>query len=66
MAIGQLSFNGALTLTKNFGLVTTLSFSSIIFGYLVSVVRYSEPVNPICTIGTLIIIVGIIFIIKLK
>lgn len=40
MCYGQLAYIGALILTKNMGVVTTLSFASIIFGYFVSVIRY--------------------------
>lgn len=66
MAIGQLSYIGALTLTKNLGVLTTLSFSSIIMGYLISIFRYNEPINPICTIGTIAIAAGIILIVLNK
>lgn len=66
MGIGQLCYIGALVLTKNLGLITTLSFSSIIMGNLVSVLRYGEKVNIVSTIGSLCIIIGIVFIVKLK
>lgn len=40
MAIGQLSYIGALILTKNLGMITALSFCSIILGFLISILRY--------------------------
>jgi len=40
IALGSTFWITALTLTKNFGLITTFSFTSIILGYLVSVFRY--------------------------
>lgn len=66
MAIGQLAYIGALTLTKNLGVLTTLSFTSIILGYLISVLRYGEPINMVCTLGAVAIIVGIVFIVRCK
>lgn len=66
MAVGQLCYIGALMMTKNMGLITTLSFSSIILGNLISILRYDEKVNFIGTLGSVCIIVGIVFIIRLK
>lgn len=66
MGIGQLCYIGALVLTKNMGLITTLSFSSIVMANLISVFRYGEKVNFISTIGSIFIIVGIVFIVRLK
>ena len=40
MTIGQLSYIGALILTKNMGVITTLSFISIVLGFLISIFRY--------------------------
>lgn len=66
MTIGQLCYIGALVMSKNLGLITTLSFSSIIMGNLVSVLRYGEKINFVSTIGSICIIVGIVFIVRLK
>jgi drug/metabolite transporter (DMT)-like permease len=66
MTVGQLSYIAALVMSKNMGLITTLSFSSIIMGNLISVLRYGEPINFVSTIGSAFIIVGIIFIVRLK
>lgn len=64
MTIGQLSYIGALILTKNMGVITTLSFTSIIMGFLISVFRYGEQVNIVSTVGTIAIVIGITFIVK--
>jgi len=50
-------------LTKQMGVVTTLSFVSIVQGYAISVFRYDEQVNWISLIGVLGIVVSIIGII---
>ena len=64
MTIGQLSYIGAFILTKNMGVITTLSFTSIIMGFLISVFRYGEQVNVVSTLGTIAIVIGITFIVK--
>ena len=40
MALGQMFYIIALTLTPNYGMLTPFMFTSIIFGYLMSVFRY--------------------------
>jgi len=40
MALGQMFYIVALTLTPNYGMLTPFMFTSIIFGYLMSVFRY--------------------------
>ena len=40
MVSGQLCFIGALTMNKNTGILTILSFVSVIVGYIVSVIKY--------------------------
>lgn len=59
MVTGQLCFIGAITMTKNTGLLTMLTFVSVIVGYLVSVTRYKEQINPFCTIGAILIVFGL-------
>lgn len=59
MAIGQICFIGAIVMTKNTGVLTMFQFSSVIYGYLVSVLKYHEPINPICIVGGFLIIFGL-------
>jgi len=40
IALGTICWIQALILSKNFGMITTLSFTSIIIGYVVSIFRY--------------------------
>ena len=47
-------------MTKNTGVVTTFSFNSVIVGYLVSVIKYNEPINPVCIVGAGLILVGLL------
>jgi drug/metabolite transporter (DMT)-like permease len=64
ISVGQLSYIGALVLTKNMGVITTLSFTTILMGFLISILRYGEKVNLIGVVGSIAIVVGIVFIVK--
>jgi drug/metabolite transporter (DMT)-like permease len=59
-AFSQIFFIGAIKMTKNTGVVTTFSFNSVIVGYLVSVIKYNEPINPVCIIGAGLILFGLL------
>ena len=41
MTIGQITFIGATTMTKNTGVLTMFGFMSVIVGYVVSVCKYN-------------------------
>ena len=66
MTLGQMFYILALTLTPNYGMLTPFMFTSIIFGYLMSIFRYGESVNVICLIGAVAIAFGIVFIVRCK
>ena len=66
MSLGQLAVNQSLLMTKNYGLVTPFMFSSIISGYMVSVIRYGEEMNVICLMGAVSIVLGVTFMIRSK
>jgi drug/metabolite transporter (DMT)-like permease len=66
MTLAQLCVLYSLLLTRNYGMLTPFQFSTIIVGYLVSVLRYDEEVNILCATGAIAIIVGVIFIVKCK
>jgi drug/metabolite transporter (DMT)-like permease len=53
-------------ITHNYGMLTPFQFSTIIVGYLVSIFRYDEKVNFICALGTVAIVLGVIFIVRCK
>ncbi len=59
IAFAQITFIGAMTMTKNTGVLAMFLFVGVIVGYLVSVFKYNEAINPICTIGALLIIFGL-------
>jgi len=59
MVMGQLSFIGAITMVKNTGVLTILGFVSVIVGYIVSITKYKEQINPFCTIGGILIVFGL-------
>ncbi len=62
LAIGMLGYNGALTVTNRYTIVTPFQFTAILVGYLVSIVRYDESVNIYCVLGAIAIALGVIFI----
>jgi drug/metabolite transporter (DMT)-like permease len=66
LSLGQLAVNQALLMTNNYGLVTPFMFSSIISGYLISVIRYGEETNIICLTGTISIVLGVTFMMRSK
>ena len=47
-------------------MLTPFIFSSIIVGYVVSIVRYGEEINEVCLVGVVTIVVGIIFIVRTR
>ena len=53
-------------MSTNYGTLTPFIFTSIIFGYVVSVVRYGEDINMICVVGALAIVMGIVNIVRNK
>lgn len=59
ITIAQITFIGATTMTKNTGVLTMFMFVGVIVGYLVSVFKYNEAINPICTAGAALIIFGL-------
>ena len=61
ITVGLIAFGSALLWTNKYGKLTPFMFVSIIFGYVVSVFRYGESVNVVCLLGTVAIVVGIVF-----
>jgi drug/metabolite transporter (DMT)-like permease len=59
-------FINALLMTKKYGVVTPFMFTNIVVGYLLSVFRYGEQVNPICLAGALGIVMGVVCIVRYK
>ena len=66
ISLGGLAINQALLMTSNYGLVTPFMFSSIISGYLVSVIRYGEEMNMVSLFGTISIVLGVTFMMRSK
>ena len=46
-------------MTQNTGVLTMFVFVSVIEGYLVSVLKYNEQVNPICIMGAILMLYGL-------
>ena len=57
--IGQFCFIAALLLSKNVGIVTMIMFSGVVWAYLVSIFRYDESQNVICSAGVLLVVWGV-------
>ena len=66
ITLGLLAFTYALLLTKNYGRLTPFMFTSILFSYMVSVLRYGEGINVICLMGAAAIVVGIVCLVRSK
>ena len=66
MTLGQLAYIGAILLWHNYAILTPFMFTSIIFGYLMSVFRYGESINVVCLLGSIAIVIGIVFIVRCK
>lgn len=62
LTIGMLGYNGALTITNRYAVVTPFQFTAIVMGYVVSIVRYGESVNIYCVVGAIAIALGVFFI----
>lgn len=58
-AIAQAFFMIALLLSRKSGPICMISFVSVIFSYFLSVLRYNEPLNFLCIIGSLVAGAGI-------
>ena len=65
-ALGGFAYTTALTITKNYAMVTPFMFIGIVLGYLLSVFRYHEDVSFLCLMGSLGIVVGIVAIVYCK
>ena len=66
LGVGQLIFISALLMTKKYGVVTPFQFTNIVVGYLLSIFRYGEPVNPLCLVGAVAIVLGVVCIVRSK
>ena len=49
----------ALKMTRDSGVLTIVSFSKVVMGYLVSVLVYNEVQNPVCTVGVVLVVIGV-------
>jgi hypothetical protein len=59
MTFGQITFIGAITMTKNTGVLSMFGFVCVIEGYIVSIFKYNESINPFCVGGALMIVFGL-------
>lgn len=62
----MLGYNGSLTISRNYSIVTPFQFMSIVAGYMVSFLRYNERINYFCLVGAIAIVLGIVFIVVTK
>jgi drug/metabolite transporter (DMT)-like permease len=66
LTLGQLCYIASLLICHDYGMLTPFMFTSIIWGYVVSVFRYGETINVVCLFGAVAIVVGIVFIVRCK
>lgn len=58
LVFGQWFYIGALTMSKNHGILTMMGFFSIFVGYVISIVRYGETPLFITTLGVCLLFLG--------
>ena len=63
LAIGQFFMMHALLITKKTGIMSMIGFVGLAFSYFLSIFRYGEEVNWLCLSGTLLVLVGVAFIV---
>ena len=49
----------AFILSKNTGILTMLNFAAVIEAYLLSIFRYNESQNEICSMGVVLVVWGV-------
>lgn len=59
-AVGETTFILAIITTENVSMTSMVSTIIVLFGYLVSVLRYHEAINGFCLAGSILIIIGVI------
>lgn len=59
IAIAQAFFMGALLLSKKSGPITMIGFVGVVISYMISVLRYHEPLSAFCVIGATCALIGI-------
>ncbi len=64
LAIGQMFFVAGLGLNKKTGQIVILTGIPVIVGYLVSYLRYGERINSLQMVGSIMILVGLVGVIR--
>ena len=59
IVIGQYLFTAAILISKNTGVTTMMIFTSVIWAYLLSIFRYDESQNVICSVGVVLVVWGV-------
>lgn len=63
LAFGQFLKMHALLLTKKTGTMAMIGFVGLAFSYFLSIFRYGEEVNWLCLSGTILVLIGVAFIV---
>ena len=58
-ALCQLLFVGSLMLSPNTGILTMIPFTDLIWAYLLSMFRYNESPNIFCSVGVVLVVIGV-------
>jgi len=59
LAFCQAFFMSALLLSKKIGVISMVGYVGVAFSYFISIIRYGEPFNFICLIGTIFVATGV-------
>lgn len=66
IAVSVFFYTTALMMTNKTGNLTIIGFCSVIIGYLISIFRYGESPNIFGVVGSVGILIGLIFILHKK
>lgn len=58
-AFCELTFISAIVLCKNTGILMTLANNVVLVAYIISLFKYNESLNPLCAIGSALLIFGV-------
>jgi hypothetical protein len=64
--MAEICFTSALNLSENIALTNVTAFFVVVVGYGISIFRYGETVDIISVLGTVLVLVGVSFVILTK
>lgn len=66
LLLAEICFTSALNLAENIALTNVTAFFVVVVGYGISILRYGETVDIISVLGTVLVLVGVSFVVLTK